>query len=258
MRLYGHFLRFSFSKALEFRIEFYFRIAMDLVYYAVNLAFFKIIFLHSKYLAGWTDAQVTIFVGAFIVVDALQMTIFSNSTWGIAQLVNRGDLDYYLVRPVSTFFFITVRDFAANSFVNLIMAVGILVWALARYPGHLEWLRVLAFLFFVLNGAFLFFLVSMLFILPVFWTHSNRGLQPLFWTATRFMERPHGIFTSPMRWVLLTVLPFSLMASVPSALLFESQPLIFGIGTLAVTVVFVCLVLWVWRQGLQNYTSASS
>lgn len=257
-RLYGHFLRFSFSKALEFRVDFYFRVGMDVAYYAMNLAFFKIIFLHSKYLAGWTDGQVTIFVGAFIVVDAIHMTVFANNIFQIGDLINKGDLDYYLVRPVSTFFFVSFRDFAANSFLNLLIAIGVLIWALARYTGPLGWARVSVFLLLILNGALLHFLVAILFILPTFWTHSRRGLQPLFWQAARFMERPHGIFTSPMRWVLLTILPFSLMASVPAAVLFEPRPWLLVLGTAVVTVLFFGAVQWVWRKGLAVYASASS
>jgi len=258
LRLYCYFLRFSFSKALEFRVDFYFRFLMDVIYYVVNLAFFKIIFLHSKYLAGWSEEQVTIFVGAFIVVDAVYMTVFANNSWSISALVNKGDLDYYLIRPISTFFFVSLRDFAANSFLNLLMAGGILVWAMTRYHEPLGVTQILLFLLLVLNGAFLYFLVAFLFIVPVFWTQSSRGLQPLFWTAARFMERPHRIFTRYVRVILLTVLPFSLMASMPATVLFESNPWPLTLGTLAVTAAFFGCVLLVWRQGLRNYSSASS
>ncbi len=258
LRLYGYFLQFSFSKAFEFRIDFYFRILMDVVYYIMNLLFFKVIFLHSKYLAGWSESQVMIFVGAFIVVDALNMTVFANNSWNVAQLVNRGDLDYYLVRPVSTFFFVSLRDFAANSFVNLIMAVSILVWAFMKYPEPIGLLRTLLFGLLVLNGSLLYFLVLMLFIIPVFWTHSARGLQPLFWTTSKFMERPHAIYSRVVRWVLMTIMPFALMASVPASVLFAPNPWAITLGSLLVTVAFMSLVLFIWSLGLRNYSSASS
>ncbi|MCB0385330.1 MAG: hypothetical protein KDD43_08040, partial [Bdellovibrionales bacterium] len=62
LRLYMYFLRFSFSRAMEFRIDFFFRIFMDLIFYIVNILFFKVIFIHSDLLAGWTEPQVFIFV----------------------------------------------------------------------------------------------------------------------------------------------------------------------------------------------------
>ena len=258
LRLYAHFLRFSFSKALEFRVDFYFRIFMDLAYYATDLFFFKVIYLHSKFLAGWSESQTMIFVSGFLVVDALQMTIFANNAWGIAPLVNRGDLDYYLVRPVSTLFFVSLRDFAANSFINLIMAISIVFWAFSKYPDPISPVSIVLFGLLLLNGAILYYLVLLLFIIPVFWTHSNRGLQPLFWTASKFLERPHRIYSAGLRLVLTTILPFSLMASMPATVLFENNPWPLTLGTLALSGLFFSVVASIWRLGLRNYSSASS
>ena len=62
IRLYIHFLQFSFSKALEFRLDFFFKIIMDIVYYSVNILFFKVIYLHTPMLGGWTESQMMIFI----------------------------------------------------------------------------------------------------------------------------------------------------------------------------------------------------
>ena len=62
LTLYAHFLRFSFSRAMEFRLNFFFRVVMDVVYYVVNLAFFTVIYQHTTLLGGWTLDQVYVFV----------------------------------------------------------------------------------------------------------------------------------------------------------------------------------------------------
>lgn len=258
MRLYANFLRFSFSKAFEFRIDFYFRILMDIIYYAVNILFFKVIFLHSNILAGWTEAQVMVFVGAFIVIDALNMTIFANNFWAMPSLINKGNLDYYLLRPVSTLFFISFQDFAANSFVNLLIAGGILVWTMIQYPDPISILNLVLFLFLILNGTLLYAFVRLLFVLPVFWTHSSRGLDMMFWGFARFMERPHQIFYGAVRIILLTVLPFALMASLPTEVLFSSNPWPIVGYCVLLSCVFFISVLGLWRLGLRSYSSASS
>lgn len=257
-RLYIDFLRFSFSRALEFRLDFFFRVIMDVLFYAVNILFFKIIYLHTDTLAQWTEPQVMIFVGGFMVVDALQMTIISNNMWMLPQLVNRGDLDYYLVRPVSPLFFLSLRDFAANSFLNLVIAVGFFVWAVLNYPGPLSLGNMLLYLVFLLNGCFLYYLFRLLSVLPVFWTQSGQGLDVLFWNFTKFMERPDRIFAGFVRAVLMTVLPFALMVSVPTHFLFEGFDLGVVLNIVGVTVVFTLIVAWIWNRALRSYSSASS
>jgi ABC-2 type transport system permease protein len=127
LRLYLYFLRFSFSKAFEFRVDFWFRVVMDAFYYAVNIGFYRVLYVHTDLLAGWDERQVMVFVGSYLVVDGLNMTVFANNLWWLPINVNKGNLDYYLVRPVSPFFFLTLREFAANSFVNLLLALGVLV-----------------------------------------------------------------------------------------------------------------------------------
>lgn len=258
LRLYGYFLRFSFSKAMEFRAEFWTRVVMDVVYYSVNLEFFRLLFLHTGVLGSWTEPQVMIFVAGYLIVDSINMTVISNNMFMLPLLVNKGDLDYYLVRPVSSLFFVSVRDFAAASFVNFLMASGILVWALERYPGHFPAARLAAFILFLLNGAFLFYCLRVSFVLPVFWTHSSRGFDQLFWSLTRFMERPDSIFTGWVRRALMFALPFSLMASFPARILFQGPTIQLVATMFGVTAVFFGLLLLYWRFALRAYSSASS
>ena len=122
LRLYLQFLKFSFSRSLEYRMDFWFRIVMDCMFYVVELIFFTILYQHTDMLGGWNYDQILIFVSGFLVIDAIHMTVFSNNMWWMPILVNKGDLDYYVVRPVSSLFFLSLRDFAANSFLNLLIA----------------------------------------------------------------------------------------------------------------------------------------
>ena len=196
LRLYAHFLRFSFSRAMEFRVDFFFRIGMDVLWNITHITFFTVLFLHTKMLGDLTLDQVWVFMGALFVSDAIHMTVFSNNMWWFPLLVNRGDLDYYLVRPVSSLFFLSVRDFAANSFLNLLIAIGILTYALLRYPGPLSAGSILVFLTFLLAGSFLHYVTHMLFSIPVFWLQSPGGIREVYWSLSSTMGRPLNCTTS--------------------------------------------------------------
>jgi ABC-2 type transport system permease protein len=258
LRLYLYFLRFSFSRAFEFRVDFWFRIVMDCVYYAVHLAFFAIIYARSGVVGGWTLDQTYVFVCGFLLADAIQMTVFANNLWMLPVFINRGDLDYYLVRPVSSLFFLSVREFAANSFVNVLIASGLLAWSLGRYSGHLGALQITVFLLFIVLGAFLTYLSRMLFVIPVFWLHSSRGLDELYYTMDSMAERPHQIFPRWLRWIVLSVLPLAFVSSVPSHVLFDGLTVERLVHAVLVTGGLFGLVLYAWRRGLESYASASS
>jgi len=258
LRLYACFIRFSTSRSLEFRIDFFFKVFMDLAYYGVNIAFYQVIFLHTELLGGWNRDQTLVFMAGFLLVDALVMTLFSNNIWWLPTFINRGDLDYYLLRPVSSLFFLSVRDFAVNSFINLLFAAGILVWALSRAAHPWSGGGIALFLGLLVLGAFLHYMVHMLTILPVFWMQQGASLHTIFYSFQRFMERPDRIFTGWLRKALVSVLPFSLMASFPARVLIDGLDWAVLGHLFLVTAAFFGLLLFVWSRGLRAYSSASS
>lgn len=258
LRLYLHFVRFSFSRAMEFRVDFFFRVLMDALWYAVHLVFFGVLFKETQALGGWSWDQVIVFAASMFLMDALQMTLFSNNVWWFPILVNKGDLDYYLVRPVSSLFFVSLRDFAANSFLNLLLAIGIFVWALVRYPEPLGAGRVALFVTLLLLGIYLFYLLSMMFLVPVFWLQSRSGLREIFWSLQRFGLRPHGIYGGWVRRILVSLLPLALLCSYQQEVLWGGSPLRVALHIAAVILCASLVLAWMWRRGLAAYASASS
>jgi ABC-2 type transport system permease protein len=258
LRLYAHFVRFSFSRAMEFRFDFFFRIFMDTLWYAHHLVFFWVIYRHIPLLGGWTLDQMIIFAGGVFFVDAVQMTLIANNMWMLPSYVNRGDLDYYLVRPVSPLFFVSLRDFAANSFVNLLMATGLLAWSLARYPGTLGAGAIAAYIALLLVGNLLHYSMQMIFMIPVFWLHTAGGLREIFWSLDRYRDRPNGIFSGWVRRVLVSLLPFSLIVSYPASLLFGGRPWPLVAHVAGVTAAAFLIMVWFWSRGVKAYASASS
>jgi len=258
IRLYGYFLRFSFSKALQFRLDFFFRVGMDAIWYAVNLAFFGVLFGHTGALGGWNLDQVLVFAGSVFLADAIHMTVFANNMWWFPFAVNRGDLDYYLVRPVSSLFFLSVREFAANSFLNLLLAAGVLAWAIGRYPEPFDVASVLVYAFLMMLGVFLHYALSLLFLIPVFWLHTTHGLREIYFSLDRFSGRPHGIYRGWVGRILTSIVPFALIVSFPVSVLFEGPSLGVVLHMLAATVGVFIVMLWLWRRGLRAYASASS
>jgi ABC-2 type transport system permease protein len=258
LRLYGAFLKFSFGRAVQFRLDFFFRVGMDLLWYAQYLLFFDVLYAHTGTIGGWTREQGLVFTGALFVVDALQMTVFANNLWAIPTLINGGDLDYHLVRPVSSLFMASLRDFSVNSFLNLLMAIGVLVWALVSYSQPLPAAHVALFVVLLLAGLLVHYVLHILSVIPVFWTQSPSGFRELFWTVDPAMARPIDVYRGWVRRILTTVLPLGIIVSFPCRLLFEGPSFGLVAHVLGVAAVGLGVVVVLWRRGLRAYASASS
>lgn len=243
---------------MEFRLDFFFRIIMDIFYYIINIGFYKIIFSQTDLLGGWNMDQMMIFISGFLVIDAISMTVFANNLWALPELINKGNLDFHLVRPVSSLFLVSVRDFAADSFINLLMACGLLWYSLFSYPGHLPVTGILLFICMLLLGTLLRYFLRMIFLIPTFWLHAGNGFEMVFFHLNRFIERPDAIFTGFTRILLTTLLPFCLMASFPARILLEGFNLYVFVHFIVLTTVFFFITVWFWKKGLRVYSSASS
>ncbi|MDX2177095.1 MAG: ABC-2 family transporter protein [Candidatus Sumerlaeia bacterium] len=258
LRLFAYFVRFSFSRAMEFRLDFFFRVVMDCLFYVVQFVFFFIIYRHTDAVGGWNLDQIIVFTAGYLWLDAVNMTLFSNNMWWLPMLINKGDLDYYLVRPVSSLFFVSLRDFAANSFMNLVIAGAILGWALLRHPGEIPLENYVAYAVLMALGSYFFYLVQIWFATPTFWLHSAQGLREIQFRLTQYAERPDQIFRPWLRRILLTVLPLALTVSVPTHVLFNglTWPVALNVGGAAVF--GTVFTIWFWNRGLRGYVSASS
>lgn len=243
---------------MEFRLDFSSRILMDCIYYVINIVLFKILFLHTNLIGGWTQEQMMIFVASYLLVDAINMTIFSTNMWWLPFYINRGDLDYYLIRPVSPLFFLSLREFSANSFVNLVIALGFFCYSLIVYSAPMDPFRLFGLILLLINGSLIYYCIQIMMIVPVFWTQSARGFIDLFYTLGLAMERPDRIFRGWLRILFTVVLPFALIASFPARYFIEGFDVSTMIHLTIVSIGSWIVMLFVWKLGLKSYASASS
>ena len=258
IRLYGCFLRFEFSVAFQFRFDLCFRVLMDVAYFAMMFSFFKAIFLHTETLGGWSEEQVLIFTASLLVSDGIYMALMADAMYRISPLVNRGQLDYLLVRPVSAFFFATLRHISVNSFINTAIAFGLLAYCLSNYTGTITVVGAVGYSFLMVVGLLIYFFLRTISACAVFWAGSNDASNSLFYAGFQFTERPHTVLKGWARRILTTAAPFAVIASFPVAFLFEphrTEIVWHMLGVLAYTALMCFLV---WRAGLARYSSASS
>lgn len=258
LKLYGALVRFSWSRAFEFRFDFWLRVLMDLVFYAVNIVFFEILYLHAPTFGGLTKWQALIFVATYLVVDGVRMTFFVNNFWMLRQMVAHGDFDFYLTKPASPLFLVTCREFSPASLVNLTVALGILVYTFAQAPVEFSYPELAGYGFLVLNGIAITYLLQLFFAITVFWTQSPEGIEGVLYILKRFAERPHTIYHPVARLILLTVIPLGLVASAPALSLFIQDATTLVALSLCISLFFCLCGRRAWSSALRNYASASS
>lgn len=257
-RAYLALVRFSLSRTLEFRFDFFFRFIMDCVFYALSIAFFEILFLHTNTLAGWGRHEILLFLAGGLLIDGVFMTMMARNLWEFPSLVNKGELDFHIIRPVSTIFFVLTRNFEFASFMNVLVALGIMIYAINMFPDPLTFYQILGYVFLLLNGLVLMICLRLFTVLPVFWTHSDLGFHMLYMSIDQVTERPEVIFRGISHLIFTTIFPFIIMTSFPARWFFGTLTWPEFTYAVALSAIFISIVAWVWKRGLKIYSSASS
>ncbi|MCO6430325.1 MAG: ABC-2 family transporter protein [Deltaproteobacteria bacterium] len=258
LRTYAALVRFSLSRTLEFRVDFFFRFFMDCIFYALSIAFFEVLFLHTDHLGGWQRHEVLLFVSGGLLLDGVFMTIIARNVWELPRLVNKGELDFQILRPVSPLFFVMTRHFEFSSLMNVFLAIGIMAYAVNLFPEPLSAAQLAGFLFLLANGFILMTAMRMFTVLPVFWTHSDLGFHMLYMSLEQVSERPEVIFRGLTHLLFTTLLPFIVITSFPARWFFGSLSWLEFSYAVALSVGFFGLMVFIWGRGLRVYSSASS
>lgn len=260
LKIYKAFIRFSFSKASEFRFDSLFRIFMDAAFYLQFYLLLHITFEITPVLGGWGREETMVFFAICLIVDALFMVFIDRNTDELPGLVVKGGFDYYLLRPIPTLFQTMLREISIPSMCNLLFACLYLCYTLNKSSLSLTSFDFAVVLGLIVNGFLLMGSLRLLFGLGVFWGMSERAFLPIHWGLAVMFEKPYTIYSGMIRAIALTILPFALIASLPTELLYASQErkfvLLFHI--IGVSVAFYALMLLAWRVALRNYSSASS
>jgi ABC-2 type transport system permease protein len=240
-----------------YRTNFLTAMATDIVWMAVELSLFTVIYANVQTLAGWTKPQVFFFLGIFFASDAIFTTFFARNFWTFSDLVNRGELDILLTKPISPLFLAISRWINITSCFNVILGLTIAVRFAepAGFEGGIRWLLLP---FWLLVGVLSALLLRFAFSVWIFWTERSWALTRLYYQFFAFATKPDTLYPNVIRYLILTFLPFAFIGSIPAravlhGLKLSEYALVFG-----VLIVFFLLDRTLWRLGLRRYQSASS
>jgi ABC-2 type transport system permease protein len=229
----------------------------DMIWVVVEYAFFEVIYSNTGVINGWSREQVFFFLGLFIASDSLFATFFQRAFWTLPYMINHGDLDILLTKPLNAVFLATFRDINFTQIINLFLGIYIVhhYGEAAGFQGGAAWFGVA---FWVFIGLLTQYLVRFFFVIWVFWIERGITVSRLYYQFYALANKPDGLYPQAIRYLIKSALPFAFMGSVPAEVLTGrgsnwNYLLVFGVlGAYGFAVALL------WKKGLRRYQSASS
>jgi len=234
---------------------------LSTVFYTITLLIFiNILYTNIDTFAGYSKNEM------FFIVFIGQLTFYIG--WGIfagnieilSDDIYNGTLDFILLKPVSSIFFVSLRKLPIVSAIrdglpNILTIVILINWsALSLNTINIIW----GIIIFIM-GQIIWHCIRFILILPSFWLGSAKQ----FWGVSYELQDTHNVpfegYVRGLRIFFSTVLPILIVNAMSvSVMLNRSSGMIMTVWATLVAIVFLIIINWLWKISLRNYTSATS
>jgi ABC-2 type transport system permease protein len=257
--IYAMLWRNSLVREMTFKTNFLLWIVVELCWFAIQLTFINVIYLHTDSIAGWSKWHVILLIGASHFIQEIFQAFFLINCTNLSELVRTGKLDFLLLLPVNSRFIISVRQLDLGSFVNAAVAAAVMVFAARQLELVPAFLQLVGFACLCLAGVLIHYSLMFLLASVSFWTVRAQGIVYAYYNLFNVARFPDAAFHGWFRAVFTFAIPMLLVANVPVKTLTDrldsplEWPLLIGMS-------LACLALSevVWRISVRHYTSASS
>jgi ABC-2 type transport system permease protein len=257
--IYAELWRNSVVREMSFKTNFLLWIFVEVLWFALQLSFISVIYLHTDHIATWTKWEVVLLVGASQFIQQIFQAFFLTNCVQLSELIRTGRLDFMLLLPVNTRFLITLRQVDLGGFVNAAAGLAVVGYAARQLHAVPSAGQVLGFLLLCAAGILIHY--SLIFILAsvAFWTVRAQGMVWGYYSLFNVSRLPDAAFQGFFRAFFTFAIPMLLVANVPAKLLLNRiaspGPMLLLLGMAGVCF-FVSEV--VWRFSIRHYTSASA
>lgn len=259
LKIYVALWQNSIVREMGFKANFLLWIVVELLWFAMQLAFVAVIYQHTKQIADWSQWEVVLLMGAAHFIQQIFQAFFLSNVTQISEHIRTGRLDFLLLLPVNTRFIVSLRQVDLGGFVNAASAVAVMAYALRQLDHAPTLLQAVTFLLLVGTGVLVHYSLMFLLASVSFWTVRAQGIVWGYYSLFNIARLPDSAFRGLFKVVFTFALPVLLVANVPARLLADKLrspvEILFLLG-MAVGCGLMSEALWRWS--LRHYTSASS
>jgi ABC-2 type transport system permease protein len=259
LAIYAMLWRNSIVREMSFKTNFILWIIVELCWFALQLTFINVIYLHTESIAGWSKWQVVLLIGASHFIQEIFQAFFLINCTNLSELVRTGKLDFLLLLPANTRFLVSLRQVDLGSFVNAGVALAVMGYASHQLDLAPSMRQIGMFLILCAAGIVIHYSLMFLLATISFWAVRAQGIVWAYYNLFNVSRMPDSAFRGWFKVVFTFALPMLLVANVPVRVLTDRLDSPFHL-LLVLSMSVACLILSElgWRFSVRHYTSASS
>lgn len=257
--LYRRLYIVQLNSRMEYKLDFVITLVTVIFQSLLGFIFLYVLFSKIPRVHGWSYYQVVL-VYAIVLLTEGFVSFFLEGMWRMSYMIDSGDLDKFLVRPIPIFTQIVTASVGINGIGNL--SVGTFLMILSLIHTTLEWTRLQLAIFIVLLILGIVIRSTIMFAVncgAFFLRNIGPAFPLLFNSMADFVKYPMSIFAKPIQVVFTAIVPYGFISYYPSYFLFHTQSSIWVlVGSPLATIGCLLVAYAIFRMGLSHYDSVGS
>lgn len=254
----GTFLRIGLMNELQYRVNFFLQLVQSVVALATAVIVIALVFQYTDVLGGWEPYELLVVLGVHLLLGGVIRSLIQPNMQQLMDDIREGTLDHVLVKPVDGQLLVSVRRFSLWHLVDVVVGLGVIVFAMARLGDRITWAGTGVFALTVGLGVVIVYCFWLLITVGAFWVVRMEHVAELFNGLYQAGRWPVTLYPAWLRVVFTVLVPLAFAVTVPA----EALTGRIGAPTIATAVGFTVLIAvltrWAWRVGLRNYSGASA
>lgn len=249
----------SVVREMQFKVNFLLWIVVEMFWFALQLTFVGVLYLHTDSIASWSKWEVVLLFGVSHFIQQIFTALFLSNVMQLSELIRTGRLDFLLLLPANSRFLISCRQVDLGGFVNAASALVVMGYALWRLELIPTPLQIGCFLLLAAVGVLIHYSLILMLSSISFWAVRAQGIVWGYYNLFNIARLPDAAFRGAFKAFFTFALPMLLVSNVPAKLLaskLDSPWELALLGCMGVAALGVSEA--VWRMSVRRYTSASS
>ena len=258
LTVYSKFLQTSLASELEYKTNIIIDLLTAILSLCGSIFLLAIFFQNTMNIGGWNFQQALVIQSIYTILNGITNTWFNPNLTEIVKHIREGTLDFVLLKPIDSQFFISSKKISPSGFLEIILGFSLLIYCIKINQLNLNLtlfilsLTTLACSICILYS--LWFLISTTTIWFVKTWNATEVLRSFLYVG-RF---PLTSFSFPLRLFFSVFIPIAFITSIPSEVILGNAEIWKILLEVFIAILFLFTSRRFWLFALKFYTSASS
>ena len=254
-------IKYCLIREMEYRFNFVVTLVTVFAYQLTIFLTYTLLFSYTESIGNWTASDVSfLFATNAIIENVLFMPFAFYGLLSLPQLINTGNLDLILIKPVNPVFYISTKQFDLGTLVG--GAISAVMYIIAAWPslqGAVTAGNILVYIYMIINGTLIMHSLYLSIQCLAFRFIRIDAFSSMFWSIHGLAKRaPGSVYPLVLQMILTFFIPVLIVVYFPAGFVLNKLGIREVAASTVVTILFFILSRYIWRVSVKKYGSASS